>query len=57
VLAKNVFITVKGESINLSDNFFDLLPGEERIVFLPPGKEIPDLEKKITLKTLTDTHL
>jgi len=56
VLAKNVFITVDGESINLDDNFFDLMPGEEKTIYIPAEKKIFDPEKQIQIKTLADTY-
>lgn len=56
VLAKNVFVTIKGESVNLSDNFFDLMPGQPRTICLPPGRKIRHLEKKVIVRSLVDTY-
>jgi beta-mannosidase len=56
VLIKDVFITIKGEPVTLSDNFFDLLPGESKIVYLPAGSHIKKLNKKILIKSLIDAY-
>ena len=56
VLMKDVYISIKGESVQLSDNFFDLLPGEERTIYLPKDVHIRKLEKKIIVKSLADTY-
>ena len=54
-LAKNVFLSVnKGEGF-FSDNYFDLLPKEKKIVWFYTEKDI-DLAEKITLKSLVDTY-
>jgi beta-mannosidase len=56
VLIKDVYIRIKGESVHLSDNFFDLLPGEEKTIYLPKNVHIRKLEKKIIIKSLVDTY-
>ncbi|MFL5766165.1 MAG: glycosyl hydrolase 2 galactose-binding domain-containing protein [Bacteroidia bacterium] len=57
VLAKNVFLSVDGKNLILSDNYFDLLPGEQKRIYLPEGVRIKRLtEKKIKIKTLADTY-
>ena len=48
-LAKNVFLAVEGEGL-FSDNYFDMLPGEEKTVDLVNNKDITDMKiKTITL--------
>jgi beta-mannosidase len=56
VLMKDVYIRIKGESVHLSDNFFDLLPGEEKTIYLPKNVHIRKLQKKIIIKSLIDTY-
>lgn len=56
LMAKNVFVSIKGESVNLSDNFFDLLPGQPKTITLPAGKKIGRLKKKLIIKSLVDTY-
>ena len=38
--ARSVFIDIKGESTPLSDNSFDLIPGEQKTVYLENGNRI-----------------
>ncbi|HEY0030879.1 MAG TPA: glycoside hydrolase family 2 protein [Bacteroidia bacterium] len=56
VLMKDVCISIDGDIVNLSDNYFDLLPGEIKTVYLPQNLKIKDLEKKIRVKSLADTY-
>ena len=56
VLAKDVCISIDGEYINLSDNYFDLLPNETKIIYFPANTKIKDLKKKIKIKSLVDTY-
>ncbi len=56
VFVKDVFISIKGESVNLSDNYFDLLPGEIKTVYLPETVHISGLQKKVRVSSLTDTY-
>jgi beta-mannosidase len=56
VLMKDICITFNGEDLNLSDNYFDLLPGEGRIIYLPEQVEIKNLENKIAVKSLFDMY-
>ena len=56
VLAKDVCISIDGEYINLSDNYFDLLPNETKIIYFPANTKIKDLNKKIKIKSLFDTY-
>jgi beta-mannosidase len=55
VLAKDIFISIDGRDINLSDNYFDLLPGERKMIYLPKGVKVKHLdEKKIIVRSLFD---
>ncbi len=56
VPAKNVFISIDGESVNLSDNYFDLLPGERKTIYLPKSSGIRKLKNKIVVRSLYDTY-
>lgn len=56
VPAKNVFLSVLGESVNLSDNYFDLLPGERKVIYLPRGSNVKKIKNKIVVKSLIDTY-
>lgn len=56
VLLKDVFITIDGKPVQLSDNYFDLLPFQEKIIYLPKGLRIKKLEKKIKIKSLKDIY-
>lgn len=52
VLAKNVYLYVEGKDIKFSDNYFDLLPGEKKIIHID-SKGIINLLK---VKTLADCY-
>ena len=52
VLAKNIYLSEIDNEIELSDNFFDLLPGERKII--TSKKEID--KSKIKIKSLVDTY-
>ncbi|MBL0330558.1 MAG: glycoside hydrolase family 2 protein [Bacteroidetes bacterium] len=56
VVAKNVFNFIEGESVNLSDNYFDLLPGERKNIYLPRMSGVKNFKKKIVVKSLIDTY-
>lgn len=51
-LAKNIYLDTKGAECTFSDNFFDLLPGESRIVLVKTLKPVIDLKKILTIETL-----
>ncbi|MCW3086135.1 MAG: hypothetical protein JWP12_3501 [Bacteroidetes bacterium] len=56
VFAKDACITIDGESLNLSDNFFDLMPGQQKVIYLPRGKKIRSLKKKTHIASLVDAY-
>ena len=56
VVVKNVFISIPGMSVNFSDNYFDLLPGQSRTIYLPKMNFISSLDKKLVIKSLIDTY-
>lgn len=51
-LAKNIYLDTKGVECTFSDNFFDLLPGESKIILVKPAKEVPDFGKILKIQTL-----
>lgn len=56
VLMKNVFLSIEGEAISLSDNYFDLLPNETKTIYFRTNKKIKNLDKKIKIKSLIDVQ-
>ncbi len=55
VLIKSVYLEFEGLVGNFSDNFFDLLPGEEKQVLFP-GSEGSDTRPELKLMSIRDTH-
>ena len=55
-LAKDVFLSVPGSEGDFSDNYFDLLPGEKKIVTLTSPSVIKDIRTQIQIKSLFDTY-
>lgn len=55
-LAKDVFIEIPTQGADFSDNFFDLLPGEHKIVSITSPHITPDDIARIRIRTLTDTY-
>ena len=56
-LAKNVFISVEncdGHDIQLSDNFFDMLPGTTISIFAKTDENVDEIRKQINVRTLFD---
>ncbi|MCD4730079.1 MAG: hypothetical protein K8R74_05740 [Bacteroidales bacterium] len=54
-LAKNVFLSVDGEGF-FSDNYFDLLPGEEKRITYIPEQATGSFEKELKVISLVDTQ-
>ena len=55
-LAKDVFIEIPTQGADFSDNFFDLLPGEHKVVTITSPNITPDDIARIRIRTLTDTY-
>lgn len=53
VFVKNVFLQLEGESF-FSDNYFDLLPGEQLTVFCRTAVPLTTFEKELKMLTLGD---
>jgi beta-mannosidase len=56
VLVKDVFITIDGKPLQLSDNYFDLIPNQEKIIYLPENIKIRRLERKIKIISMADVN-
>ena len=52
-LAKNVYLTSKVDGL-FDDNFFDIIPGDNKIVIFYTNKKINKIEKQFAVKTLYD---
>jgi len=55
-LAKNVFLSIPGSNGDFSDNYFDLLPGEKKIVTFISPLLIKGIRSQIQIKSLFDTY-
>ncbi len=55
-LAKNVFLDFPEDKGNFSDNYFDLLPGEQKITEFVPEYPEQKLEDKISVRSLYDVY-
>jgi len=56
VLAKNVHLTVPGVEAFFADNFFDLLPGREKVVRVEFEREIAEQDVTVQVRTLRDSY-
>ena len=52
--AKYVELNIPGNPVHFSDNYFDLLPNEKKIITISTNKVIDNLSNKIVIKTLAD---
>jgi beta-mannosidase len=55
VFARGVFLSTEGEGF-FSDNYFDLLPGEKKIVTYTPEVKRVDFEAKLNIYSLADSY-
>jgi beta-mannosidase len=60
-LAKNVFLQFRGEGVNqrnvrFSTNFFDLLPGETKIVQIESEKPFAATKEQLLIQSLIDSY-
>jgi beta-mannosidase len=53
-LARDVYIATPGIDSEAADNYFDLLPGEERTVELRSAAALAELQKSLTVISLAD---
>ena len=56
IFARAVFLKTKGIRDFFSDNYFDLLPGEERTVTVRTTKPLAQFEKELEITSLGDTY-
>ena len=52
VISKDVYIQLSDDELKLSDNFFDLLPGKEKIIKIEEAKMFSEIEKQFKITTL-----
>jgi beta-mannosidase len=55
-LAKNVFVDFGDLKVSLSDNFFDVLPGEGKVIAISTKVKLMELKRSIRVKSLVDTY-
>jgi beta-mannosidase len=55
-LAKYVFVSIEGEEVFLSDNYFDLIPGESKIITMDTKVDIKTIKSKIKVASLCDSY-
>jgi len=53
-LAKNVFLSLKTGDGFFTDNYFDMLPEEIKIVLLASEQKIDDPQNQIVIRTFGD---
>ncbi len=56
ILAKDVYISIGGKDVNLSDNYFDLLPNSKKMISTNTGNKKDLRNSKIEIKTLADSY-
>jgi len=54
VVARNVYISFGNLDVSLSDNYFDLLPGDEMVLELKSDADLETLEHAMQVISLTD---
>lgn len=54
--AKDVYLNLNNTEGFFTDNYFDLMPGEVKIIELKTAKEINDIERKIKIISLIDSY-
>jgi beta-mannosidase len=54
VLARNVYLSFGDLDVKLSDNYFDLIPGEEATIRLTTTATLGQLQQALTVTSLTD---
>jgi beta-mannosidase len=54
--AKDVYLSFNSEKGFFTDNYFDLLPGEAKVIELKTDKEINDIQEKIKIISLIDSY-
>lgn len=55
-LVKDLYVSFPGYLGNFTDNYFDLLPGEKKIIYFKTDKIIPQANKRLQLFSLKDSY-
>ena len=55
-LAKNVFLDTTSHDADFSENYFDLLPGETRMIHFHSSLSEAELKKQLIIRTVSDTY-
>ena len=55
-LARHVWLSVPGLEGQFSDNYFDLMPGETRVVTYKPAGEVANLQERLQVWTLREAY-
>ena len=56
VFVRGLYLSVEGEMLHFSDNFFDLLPGEPRTVSVSTDLPRSEFEARLGTLSLADTY-
>ena len=56
IFARAVFLKIRGIDNFFSDNYFDLLPGEERTITVRTTKSLSEFKKELEIVSLGDTY-
>ncbi len=56
VFARGVYMSVKGTDDFFADNYFDMLPGTSRTVYVRSAKDISTFRKELEVLSLADTY-
>jgi beta-mannosidase len=54
-LVKNLYLSIEDEG-KFSDNYFDIMPGETKVITFKSIGEIANFENKLTLVSLVDSY-
>ena len=54
MLARNVYLSFGDFDVTLSDNYFDLIPGEQGNIQLTTTATLPQLQQALKVKSLSD---
>ncbi len=54
MLARNVYLSFGDLDVTLSDNYFDLIPGEQGNIQLTTTATLPQLQQALKVKSLSD---
>jgi beta-mannosidase len=55
-LAKDVFLSLKDKDAFFSDNYFDLIPGQPKIISVNFSGSLSELQNSMLIRTLRDTY-